>query len=41
MQLVLPGTGLVHHVEVAGLACQLTPVRLDVRSDSLHKFLKM
>ena len=41
MQLVLPGTGLVHHVEVAGLACQLTPVGLDVRSDSLHKFLKM
>ena len=40
MQLVLPGTGLVHHVEVAGLACQLTPVGLDVRRDALHQFLK-
>ena len=34
-----PGAGLVHHVEVAGLACQLAPVRLDIRSDALHQFL--
>ena len=33
------GAGLVHHVEVAGLAGQLAPVRLDVCSDALHQFL--
>ena len=34
------GGGLVHHVEVTGLAGQLTPVGLDVRRDALHQFLK-
>jgi len=33
------GGGLVHHVEVTGLAGQLTPVGLDVRRDSLHQFV--
>ena len=32
-----PGAGLVHHVQVTGLAGQLAPVGLDVRGHPLQQ----
>ena len=31
------GAGLIHHVQVTGLAGQLAPVGLDVRGDPLQQ----